>query len=86
MICWISEILIFDFLAFAEAICVLACAKDNNSKSLNPTVNLSNLNGVSEELWEIVSTLLKNKKNQKAHFLHFLIFSLFTEIIDYFSK
>ena len=78
--------MIFDFLAFAEAICVLACAKDNNSKCLDPTVNLSNLNGVSEELWEIVSTLLKDKKNERAHFLHFLIFSLFTEIMDYFSK
>ena len=33
----------FDFLAFAGAICVLACAKGNNSKCLNSTVNLSNL-------------------------------------------
>ena len=47
----------FDFLAFAEAIYTLACAKDNFSKWLNPTVNLNNLNGVSEELWEIVPTL-----------------------------
>ena len=33
----------FDFLAFAEGICVLACAEDNNLKGLNSTINLSNL-------------------------------------------
>ena len=47
------------FLAFAEAIYALACAKDNFSKWLSPTVNLENLNGVSEELWKIVPTLGK---------------------------
>ena len=54
----------FDFLAFAEAICALACVKDNFSKCFNP--NLNNLNGVSEELWEIVPTLLKGDFNKKC--------------------
>ena len=73
--CWVVEILILVlgqisalgsnicdlvFLAFAEAICPLACAKDNFSKWLNPTVNLSNLNEVSEEFWEIVPTLVEH--------------------------
>ena len=47
----------FNFLAFAGAIWALACTKDNFSKWLNPTVNLSNLNAVSEELWRLVLTL-----------------------------
>ena len=55
-----SNICDLAFLAFAEAICPLACAKDNFSKWLNPTVNLSNLNEVSEEFWEIVPTLVEH--------------------------
>ena len=38
--------------------CCVLVAVVNFYKLLNPTVNLNNLNGISEELWEIVSTLI----------------------------
>ena len=69
----------FDFLAFVEAMHTLACAKSDFLKQLDPTVNLNILNRVSEELWEIFTTLLPWEKNNCPSNLSPHTFSSLTE-------
>ena len=63
----------FEFLVFAEAMCILPCAKDNISKVLKPAVNLNNMYEASEEFWEIVPLYYYNSEFQRkvpAHHIY----------------